>query len=72
MKSLSDTYELPHKKRSNLTDTIITRLEDLISFLQAAADNGDKKYQCNIKDGHLQLYSQDLEYIRETQKNNRR
>lgn len=41
------------------------RLEDLISFLQSAADNGDKKYQCNIKDGHLQLYSQDLEYIRE-------
>lgn len=58
-----NSYNLDYQSRINLVDTIINRLEALMGFLQSAAESGNKKYQNNLSDGHLQLYSKDLKYI---------
>jgi len=43
---------------------LIERLEALVKFMQKEADAGNENFKQNIKEGHLQKYLDDIEYLK--------
>ncbi len=62
-----ETYGLSYEEKSKFVDVLILRLESLIQFMKKQAKNNDKNFEKNIEDGHLNLYLDDIKYL----KNNR-
>ena len=48
---------------------IIERINSLVAYMRNEADSGNEDVQKNIEDGHLNLYLDDIQYIKESQKN---
>ena len=46
-----------------LLETVIERLEYLISFMEQEAKNGNTTFIQHIEAGHLDQYRRDLDYI---------
>lgn len=59
-----NAYELAEEKRMGMADLMIERLQNLIDFMMRSAQEGNKKYEQNIKDGHHLTYLEDVEYIK--------
>jgi thiamine kinase-like enzyme len=43
---------------------IIKRLQYLVEFMKQEALNGDETFKQHIEEGHLQIYIDDIEYIK--------
>lgn len=59
-----DTYSLTDSERKQLPEAMITRLEQLTDFMRSEAEKGNLDFKRNIKDGHLDKYLSDIDYIR--------
>lgn len=46
-----------------LFDRIITRLKQLITFMTAQASKGDRQFQQDIMEGHLDIYEKDILFL---------
>lgn len=52
----------------HLTNMIIERISSLVAYMRNEADSGNEDVQKNIEDGHLNLYLEDIQYIKESRK----
>jgi len=59
-----DTYGINADARKNTVKLLISRLQALMSFMQAEAANGNEDFQRNIKDGHMQIYIDDISLLK--------
>ena len=69
LKLFADTYDLKNHEREQLPNMIIQRISSLVAYMRSEADSGNEDVQKNIEDGHLNLYLDDIQYIKESQKN---
>lgn len=58
-----DSYGAADSDRAQLADSMVKRLEALVSFMQSEAENGNEAFRQNIAQGHLQAYLNDIDYI---------
>lgn len=59
-----DTYNLELEARKSLIDVLIERLKSLVKYISLEALNGNKDFERNIKDGHLDKYLLDINYLK--------
>lgn len=59
-----DTYGINNEDRKSFVKILIKRLESLIEFMRKEASGGNEDFQSHINDGHLQLYLDDIEYLK--------
>ncbi len=59
-----DIYGLAKENRSELAALMIERLEALLNFLIKSAQEGNRKFEQNIKEGHHLKYIADIEYVK--------
>ena len=62
-----DSYGIEADKRESLPQVLIERLQNLVNFMCSEADNGNEDFESNIKEGHLQLYLDDIQYIKDNE-----
>ncbi|POT23938.1 phosphotransferase [Citrobacter freundii] len=62
-KIFCDAYGATVSTRRKLAETMVLRLIALIAFMRKEAQNGSSSFAENIKQGHLQSYLNDIEYI---------
>lgn len=67
LKIFVDTYNLTNNEREQLPNMIIERISSLVEYMRNEADSGNEDVQKNIDDGHLNLYLDDIKYIKEFQ-----
>ncbi|MGG6897321.1 phosphotransferase enzyme family protein [Rhizobium sp. BR 315] len=60
---LLDAYGLPVAERSLMPDTIIARLEALLTFMEQEAARGVERYRRDLQDGHDNIYRLDIAYV---------
>ena len=58
-----DTYGVDTESKSSFVRILMKRLKSLIDFMIHEAGNGNKDFQLNIEEGHLQQYLDDIEYL---------
>lgn len=68
LKLFVDNYDLMNCEREQLPNMIIDRISSLVAYMRNEADSGNEDVQKNIEDGHLKLYLDDIQYIKEYQK----
>jgi GNAT superfamily N-acetyltransferase len=59
-----EAYGLPQENRSGITDLMIERLENLLDFMTKSAQEGNKKFELTLQQGHHLKYLADIEYIK--------
>ncbi|MFM9278723.1 aminoglycoside phosphotransferase family protein [Paenibacillus jiagnxiensis] len=59
-----DTYGINDESKKSFVEVLIKRLESLIEFMSKEASAGNEDFQSNIEDGHLQLYLDDIKYLK--------
>ncbi|RXJ69464.1 phosphotransferase [Veronia nyctiphanis] len=64
-KQFLDAYGANAQQRNMLVDTMIKRLEALISYMSNEAEKGDEQFSVNIEDGHCSAYHRDIIYLEE-------
>ncbi len=69
LKLFADTYGLKDHEREQLPDMMIERISSLAAYMRNEADSGNEDVRKNIEDGHLNLYLDDIQYIKESSKN---
>ena len=69
LKLFADAYDLKNNEREQLPNMIIQRINSLVAYMRNEADSGNEDVRKNIEDGHLNLYLDDIQYIKESQKN---
>lgn len=62
-KQFCDSYGLSQEDKKILVDTMITRIQALIDFIQERADKGCEKFQLDLKKGHHLAYQKDINYL---------
>lgn len=62
-----NTYGMLDKKK-DLLMTLIERLQSLMGFMKSEAMAGNKDFQKNIEDGHLQKYTDDIDYLKKNER----
>ena len=62
-RTFCNAYGLGEEDRIGLTDLMIERLSCLVDFLIDAAQQGQKKYELNLQQGHHLKYLADIDYI---------
>ncbi|PSU29041.1 aminoglycoside phosphotransferase family protein [Photobacterium lutimaris] len=67
-KQFCDSYGLSHEGRTQLVDTIISRLRALVDFMHSEAAKGNEAFIGNIKDGHHLAYIADIEFLKRNKK----
>ena len=68
LKLFADVYGLSKSEKEQLPFMMIERLETLVSYMRNEADAGNEDVQKNIADGHLKIYLDDIQYIRNCEK----
>lgn len=63
-----DAYGLEAGERKKLPGMMVERLESLVGYMKQQAELGNHDFIRNIQDGHLDLYMQDIQYIKEHEK----
>ena len=63
-----DAYGVNSECRNSFVSVLVERLGSLIEFMRYEADKGNEDFQLHIKGGHLQLYLDDIEYLRSNEK----
>lgn len=63
-----DEYGISDSKRNHLVDQMISRINNLIQYMEEQASLGEKNFQKNITDGHLNQYVNDIVYLQNNQK----
>ncbi|MBR3772528.1 MAG: aminoglycoside phosphotransferase family protein [Clostridium sp.] len=58
-----DAYEATLQERKALPDMMVKRLESLVSYMTGQAKEGNEDFEKNLKEGHGELYMQDIAYI---------
>ena len=66
-KQFCDAYGLAVSERKKVAGTAIERLQYLVDFMHAEAENGNEVFQQNIADGHHHSYLQDIDYLKSHQ-----
>lgn len=59
-----DVYGMDNTQRDSLVPVLIARLTSLTDFMQHEANNGNEDFQHHIAEGHLQVYVEDMDYLR--------
>lgn len=59
-----DSYGLEINKRAEFPLVLIKRLQSLVDFMLKEAECGNEDFKLNIKEGHLQAYLHDIQYIK--------
>lgn len=59
-----DTYGVDTESKNSFVSILIRRLNSLIDFIRLEASNGNENFQMNIEEGHLQLYLDDIQYLK--------
>lgn len=60
-----DAYGMAADQRRLLADTIIARLEAVLTYMHSEAEKGNEAFIANIRDGHHLGYQNDIEYVKE-------
>lgn len=66
LKLFVDSYNLLNDEREQLPNMIIERIISLVAYMRNEADAGNEDVRKNIEDGHLNLYLEDIHYIKES------
>lgn len=64
LKVFLNTYEIISSQEKEVINSVIKRLEYLIDYMNQEAQDGNETFIKNIKEGHLDTYSTDLEYLK--------
>ena len=64
LKLFADCYGLNTEEREQLPDMMWERINSLVTYMKTEADAGNEDVRKNIADGHLQLYLDDMQYIK--------
>ncbi len=67
LKLFADAYDLTNSEREQLPNMMIERISSLVSYMRNEADSGNEDVKKNIEDGHLNLYLDDIQYIKDFQ-----
>ena len=67
LKLFADTYGLCADARKDLPKMMVERIQSLVSYMQREAENGNEDVIKNIEDGHMKMYLDDIQYIRENE-----
>ena len=67
LKLFADTYGLCADARKDLPKMMVERIQSLVSYMQREAENGNEDVLKNIEDGHMKMYLDDIQYIRENE-----
>ncbi|MBM7045087.1 aminoglycoside phosphotransferase family protein [Rhizobium lusitanum] len=59
----ADAYGMSAAERRSLPDTVVERLEALLTFMEKQAECGVERYRRNLQDGHDQIYRLDIAYV---------
>ncbi|NDI33218.1 phosphotransferase [Chengkuizengella sediminis] len=59
-----DTYGVDSESKTSFISILIARLNSLTDFMRSEASNGNKDFQLHIEEGHIQLYLDDIEYLK--------
>lgn len=62
-KVFADAYGLQESDRKKLPSVMVQRLNILVNYMQEQVFNGNEDFKRNIKDGHLDIYLEDIKYI---------
>jgi thiamine kinase-like enzyme len=62
-----DTYGADSESRNSFVGVLIKRLTSLTDFMRHEAEIGNQDFQLHIKEGHLQKYQHDIEYLQENE-----
>lgn len=62
-KQFCDSYGLSYVDRTQLVDTMISRVQALVDFMRDEATKGNEAFIANIKDSHHLAYLADIEYL---------
>ena len=65
LKVFIDAYDLGGMERKQLPDMMIERINSLVIYMRNEAEDGNEDVQKNIENGHLKLYLDDIQYIKE-------
>lgn len=65
LKLFVDTYDLKDEERKQLPDKIVERIGSLVTYMRNEAASGNEDVQKNIDEGHVKLYLDDIQYIKE-------
>lgn len=63
-----DEYGVSNATRSQLVAEMINRIRNLVQYIEEQASLNEKNFQENIKDGHLNQYLNDIDYLKNNQK----
>ena len=64
LKVFADAYGLGEQERKKLPEMMIARVESLMEFMREQATAGNEDMARNIAEGHLDLYINDVAYMR--------
>jgi hypothetical protein len=64
-----DSYGATEKQRQELPAMMVKRLTALVEFMTAEADDGNEDFTRNLEAGHVNIYTNDINYIINKEKN---
>ncbi len=64
----AEAYGLDEKQREQLPDMMIERLQALVTYMKREAEAGNRDVLQNIADGHMKMYLDDMQYIKDNLK----
>jgi len=59
----ADAYGMSLAERRVLPDTVVERLEALLTFMEQQAAHGAERYRRNLQEGHDRVYRRDIAYV---------
>ena len=65
LKVFIDAYDLGGVERKQLPNMMIERINSLVIYMRNEVEDGNEDVQKNIENGHLKLYLDDIQYIKE-------
>lgn len=62
-----EAYGLSKSEYSLIVPCLVKRLDYLIEFMEKEAQSGEKNFQVNIADGHIEKYKNDIKFLKENE-----
>lgn len=62
-----NAYGMPDRERQRLPEMMAERLNSLVGYMKGQAEAGNEDFAKNIRDGHLNQYLEDIQYIKDNE-----
>ncbi|ULG71229.1 phosphotransferase [Macrococcus brunensis] len=67
LKLFFDAYQLAHEDREIFVAVLVERIENLVNYMIAQADEDDAQFVEDIENDHIASYKRDINYLRRNQ-----